>query len=212
MGADQITFGPPSATGTNATNQKAIVLDQTNGVLYSSGASRQLMTAMSAPLVLTSQTPLTNVTTARQLLSYGFNAGALNVIGRKIRVKGRLLYNTTAANVATITIAVTLGGVGVCSITTAATNTAASTNLPIQFEFELTTATLGATATIEAHGKVDANIGTVASAAVATYLDGNSAVSGAVNLTAAATLAVNISASAALPAVGLRSATVMYEA
>lgn len=213
MGADRVTYGPPAANGLNAYDQKAIVLDQINGVMYSSGSAngRKLMAAMGAPLVLPAQTALTAITTAQALLSFVFGAGALNVTGRKIRVKGVLIYSTTIANVATISFALTLGGVTLCTITTAATNTAASANLPIQFEFELTVVTLGATATIESHGRVDANIGTAAAAA-AVYLDTNTAVSAAVNLTAAATLGVTIAASAAVPSAQLRSATVMYEA
>lgn len=212
MGADRITFGPPSANGVNTSDQKALVLDQSNGVLYVSGVNRRLMVAMGAPLVLPAQTPLTAITTARSLLSFTFGAGALNVIGRKIRVKAVVFYNTTVGNVATISFALVLGGVTLCTITTAATNTAASTNLPIQLEFELTVVTLGAAATIESHGRVDANIGTAAAGAATTYLDGNSAVSSAVNLTAAAALVLNIAASAAIPAAVVRSATVMYEA
>jgi hypothetical protein len=214
MGADRSTYGPPSANGVNAFDQKAIVLDQTNGVMYSSGSvnNRKLMAAMGAPLVLPAQPPATAITTTQGLLAFVFGAGALNVIGRKLRVKGVLIYSTTAANVATISLALSLGGVILCTITTAATNTAASANLPIHFEFELTVVTLGATATIESHGRVDANIGTAAAAAAATYLDTNTAVSSAVNLTAAATLGVTIAASAAVPSAQLRSATVMYEA
>ena len=214
MGADRITYGPPSGAGTNAFDQKALVLDQTNGVLYVSGASnnRKLMVAMGAPLVLTAQTAKTAITTAQSLLSFAFTPGALNVTGRKMRVRGCLIYSTTAANVATISLALVLGGVTLCTITTGATNTAASTNLPIWFEFELTVVTLGATATIESHGRVDANIGTVAAAVAGTYLDTNTAVSSAVNLTAASTLSVTIAASAAIPSAQVRSASVIYEA
>jgi hypothetical protein len=167
---------------------------------------------MCAPLVLPAQTAKTAITTAQTLLSFAFAAGALNVIGRKLRVKGVLIYSTTAANVATISFALKLGTVTLCTITTAATNTTASTSLPIHFEFELTVVTLGATATLESHGRVEANIGTTAAAAVAVYLDTNTAVSSAVNLTAAETLSVTIAASAAVPTAQLRSATLMYEA
>lgn len=214
MGADRVTYGPPAANGQNSFDQKAIVLDQTNGVMYSSGSAnnRKLMAAMGAPLVLPPQTALTAITTAQTLLSFIFGQGALNVTGRKLRVKIPLIYSTTAANVATLSFALTLGGVTLCTITTAATNTAASANLPVHVEFELTVVTLGATATIESHGRVEANIGTAAAAAVAVYLDTNTAVSSAVNLTANATLAVTIAASAAIPSAQVRSATLMYEA
>ncbi len=214
MGADRVTYGPPNANGVNIYDQKALVLDQTNGVLYVSGAAngRKLMLAMGAPLVLPAQTAKTAITTAQALLAFAFGPGALNVVGRKLRVRGVAIYATTAGNVATLSIALTLGGVTLCTITTPATNTAASTNLPLQFEFELTVVTLGATATIESHGRVDVNIGTVAAAVATTYLDTNVAVSSAVNLTAASTLGVTIAASAAIPSAQLRSATVMYEA
>jgi hypothetical protein len=214
MGADRVTYGPPSASGVNSFDQKAIVLDQTNGVVYSSGSAngRKLMLAMGAPLVMSAQPAATAITTAQGLLAFVFGPGALNVTGRKLRVKGVLIYSTTAANVATISLALTLGGVTLCTITTAATNTAASANLPVHFEFETTVVTLGATGTLETHGRVDANIGTVAAAVAVTYLDTNVAVSAAVNLTAAATLGVTIAASAAIPSAQLRSATVMYEA
>jgi hypothetical protein len=214
MGADRVTYGPPSASGVNSFDQKALVLDQSNGVLYVSGAAnnRKLMAAMGAPLVLSATPPATAITAPQGLVVFTFGAGALNVTGRKLRVKGCLIYSTTAANVATISLSLVIGGVVLCTITTAATNTAASANLPIQFEFELTVVTLGATATIESHGKVIANIGTAAAAAAAIYLDTNTAVSSAVNLTAAATLGLTIAASAAIPSAQLRSATVMYEA
>ena len=214
MGADRATYGPPAANGVNAFDQKALVLDQTNGVLYVSGAAnnRKLMTAMGAPLVLPPQTALTAITTAQTLLSFAFGAGALNVTGRKLRVKYSLIYSTTIANVATISFALVLGGVTLCTVTTAATNKAASTNLPIQGEFELTVVTLGATATMESHARVDANVGTVAAANAVTYLDTNTAVSAAVNLTAAATLSLTIAASAAIPSAQLRSASLIYEA
>jgi hypothetical protein len=214
MGADRVTFGPPFANGLNSFDQKAIILDQTNGVMYSSGSQngRKAQAAMCAPLVLPPQTAKTAITAAQNLLSFVFAPGALNVTGRKLRVKGVLIYSTTAANVATVSLALSLGGVLLCTITTGATNTAPSVNLPISFEFELTVVTLGTTATIESHGVVIANIGTAAAVAIGMYLDTNAAVSGAVNLTAAETLTVSIAASAAVPSAQLRSATLMYEA
>lgn len=218
MGADRTTYGPPSANGTNAYDSQALVLDQTNGVLYVSGSAnnRKLMVAMGAPLVLPPQTAITNLTSAaKTIISFGFGPGALNVIGRKLRVKGCLIYSTTAANVATVTLlaALTDGTASAsCRINTAATNTAASVNLPIHFEFEMTVVTLGTAATLESHGRVDANIGTVAAAEVSTYLDTNIAVSAGVNLAGTTTFNLQIAASAAIPTVQLRSASLIYEA
>jgi hypothetical protein len=208
MGADRIMNGPLSSAGTNPYDQQAILLDAQNGTLAVSGSSRKISLLRSAVLSLSAQPALAAITAAQTLLSQVFNAGALNVTGRKLKVSGSLIYSTTITNVATISIAVTLGGVTLCTITTAATNTAASANLPVQFEFTIGVASLGAAATLEAHGRLDANIGTVAAADSATYLDTNSAVSAAVNLLAAATLAVTIAGSAAIPSAQLRSATV----
>lgn len=212
MGADRIQAGPVSSQGTNAFDQQALVQDTLNNTLSVSGQSRRLALLRSSIRVLAAQTALTAITTAQNLLTQVFAAGALNVLGRRVRVKGSLIYSTTSTNVATISLALKLGSVTLCTITTAATNTAASTNLPIQFEFEFTTAALGATGTIEAHGRVDANIGTAAAAAIASYLDTNVAVSSAVSLIAAETLALTIAASAAVPSAQLRDCVIEYVA
>jgi len=208
MGADYVVTGPPTSSGTNPSATQAVVLDRTNNLLGVSGANQKLNWCRIAPVVLPAQTALTAITTAQTLLSTIFNAGMLALVGRRIRVKGSLIYSTTSTNVATISLALTLGGVTLATITTAATNTAASTNLPIQFEFEFTVASVGASGTLQSHGRVDANIGTTAAAAIATYLDTNTAVSSAVNLTAASTMTVTIAASAAVPSAQLLDAVV----
>lgn len=209
MGADRVTNGPPSATGVNSYDTQAVVLDAQNNHLYSSGTAKQLRLLHKTAVNLAAQTALTAITTAQTLLSQAFNAGELNVIGRRLRVTLWLIYSTTSTNVATLSFALTLGGVTLCTITTAATNTAASSNLPIKVEFDLNVVSLGASATLESHGRVDANIGTAAAAAVATYLDTNTAVSAAVNLLTAPTLTVTITAGvAAVPSMQVRSATV----
>ncbi len=208
MGADRVTVGPLSSNATNSFDAQALVQDVQNNTLSVSGSSRKLAVLQSAIAVLPAQTALTAITAAQVVLSQAFNPGALNVQNRTIRVSGSLIYSTTATNVATISLALVLGGVTLCTITTAATNTAASANLPIQFEFELNVVSLGASATVESHGWVAANIGTVAAAAIATYLDTNTAVSSAVNLLTAATLQLTIAASAAVPSAQLRQATI----
>ena len=212
MGADRIQAGPLSSAGTNPYDVQAIVQDSQNNTLQVSGAGRTLALLRSNTLTLTAQTALTAITTAQTLLSKIFPLGALNVQNRRIHVEGNVVYNTTIANVATLAFALTLGGVTLCTITTAATNTAASTNLPVHFEFDFTVVSLGASATIEAHGKVEANIGTAAAGATTQYLATNAAVSSAVNLLANATLAVTIAASAAVPSMTLRDAVIEYVA
>ncbi len=208
MGADRITVGPLSSNATNSYDAQAIVQDVQNNTLSISGTSKKLTAMQSAIAVLGAQTALTAITAAQVVLSQAFNPGALNVMNRTIRVSGSLIYSTTATNVATISLALVLGGVTLCTITTAPTNTTASANLPIQFEFELTVVSLGATATVESHGWVAANIGTVAAAAIANYLDTNTAVSSAVNLLTSTTLQLTIAASAAVPSAQLRQATI----
>ncbi|MGA9668413.1 MAG: hypothetical protein WBQ94_04350 [Terracidiphilus sp.] len=204
MGADRITTNMQDA---QYDSPGALVANPSTGLLavVTQGG---LVTAATRLLNVAQQTALTAITTAQTLLSKAMPAGSLNVAGRTLRVRGALIYSTTIANVATITIALKLGSVTLCTITTAATNTAASTNLPIQFDFTLTVAATGAAATIQSHGTVSANIGTAAAGAITVYADTNTAVSSAVDLTIAETLAVTIAASAAVPSAQLLSASV----
>lgn len=208
MSFAQQTSGPATATGKN-TNIGALIQDRTNNIAETVGVGGVAQALMSALYVLTAQTALTAITTAQNLFNQTLGAQVLNKTARKIRIKGRIIYNSTGAAVATITLAVKFGGVALVSITTAATDTAASTGMPIDFEFTLTTVTTGTSGTIEAHGKVTANISanTPAAAAV-TYLDTNVAVSSAVNLNIAEALVVTIAASAAIPSAQLREMTV----
>lgn len=212
MGADRIQAGPFNSQGTNPNDQQALVQDTQNNTLSVSGNSRRLALLRASLAVLPAQTALTAITTAQNLLTAALNAGALNVIGRRLRIKASILYSTTSTNVATLTFALKLGSVTLCTITTGATNTAASTNLPVQVQFEITTASLGTSGTIESHGKVDANIGTAAGGAIASYLDTNTAVSSAVNLVSTETLALTIAASAAVPSAQLRDAIIEWVA
>lgn len=210
MGADSVVQGPPVATQLFGT--EGLVLDAANNVLYTFGASRTPAALTSALLTLGPQTALTAITTAQTLLSKAFGAGALNVVGRTVTVTGNLIYSTTSTNVATISIALILGGVTLLTITTAATNTAASTNLPINFSFTATVTATGVSGTLIATGVVNADIGTAAAADTATYLGTNTAVSSAVNLLTAETLSVTIAASAAVPSATLLNASVQLTA
>ncbi|MGA2087006.1 MAG: hypothetical protein ABSG60_15965 [Terracidiphilus sp.] len=173
MGADRLSFGPLNAAGTNPYDQQALILDTENNILEISGASRTRAVLFSRLAIVENALALTAITTAQTLLSLALNAGALNVQNRRVRVRGRMVYSTTSSNVATITLALTLGGVTLCSISTTATNTAASVNLPIDFEFELLVATTGATAAIMSYGHVKADLGTATTAAITEFLDSN---------------------------------------
>lgn len=213
MGADRIQSGALNTAGTNPSDSPgALVADPQTGLLAVVTTARVMQIGRTRLLTLQEQTALTAITVAQTLFSLAIKAGVLNVINRTLRVKGTLIYSTTSTNVATISLALKLGSVTLCTITTAATNTAASTGLPIKFEFELSVATVGAAATIESHGKVDANISAnTPAAATASYLDTNTAVSSAVDLTVAETLAVTIAASAAVPSAQLLLASIDLE-
>jgi len=207
MGADSIVQGPPTAAQCFGT--EGLILDQVGNNLYIFGLSARIPTLLRAALkVLGIQTALTAITTAQTLLSYAFVAGNLNLIGRTILVSGDGIYSTTSANVATVTIALTLGGVTLATITTTATNTAASTNLPFSFTFKATVAATGTSGTFTSNGSVKINLGTAAATAITEFLATNSAVSSAVNLLTAETLLVTIAASAAVPSATLLNATV----
>ena len=208
MGADRIQAGPVT---TAFDSPGAIVVDPVAGTLSIVTKTQAIQLASTRLLTLQEQTALSAITAAQTVLSYAFPAGFLNIKNRTVRIRGSLIYSTTITNVATISLALKLGSVTLCTITTAATNTAASTNLPIQFEFRLSVATIGAAATIESHGKVDANIGTAAAGALTSYGDTNTAVSGAVDLTVAETLTVTIAASAAVPSAQLLLASIDLE-
>jgi hypothetical protein len=185
----------------------ALIADQITGLLGVVTAAGVVVAAARAASI-GQQTALSNITTPQNLFSQAIPAGAWNLVGRTLRVRGTAIYSTTSTNVATLTIAIKLGSVVLCSITTAATNTAASTNLPIQFEFQLTVATAGTAGMINAHGSVTANIGTAAAPSTSVSLDTNTAAQGPVDLTVAETLAVTIAASAAVPSAQLLSASV----
>lgn len=203
----QQTSGPATSTGKN-TNIGDLIQDRANNIVESVGVTGLAAALRSAALgVLGPQTALTAITTAQTLASFALGAQMLNKLNRTVEINGSLIYSTTIANVATLTIAVKLGAVTLCTITTTASNTAASTNLPVQFSFTLQTTTTGTSGAIEAHGFINANLGTAAAGAATQFLDTNTAASSAVNLNIAETLTVTIAASAAVPSAQLRQLT-----
>jgi len=193
MGADSVVQGPPTSKQLFGT--EGIILDAQNNALYTFGKSRVATAVQSAIAALGIQTALTAITAAQTLMSQAFGAGALNIVGRTIRVSGTLIYSTTASNDATITIALKLGTVTLATITTTATSASALTGQTLQFSFTLSTASTGTAGTIVTVGAVDITIGT----AVSTFIAPTTGPSAAVNLQTAETLTVTIAASAAIP-------------
>jgi hypothetical protein len=187
------------------TDKGALIADVQNGVVEmvdGSGNTHGLETTLG---LLQAQTALSTITTAQTLFSQAFPAGALNKKNRTLFISGTVIF-TVSAGTPTATIAITLGGVTLCTITTAAL--AASTNGQIQFQFTLSVASTGASGTLEAHGAVSAQLSATLGTAVPQYLDQNIAVSSAVNLTSALTLAVTIAASTTMASAQLRQGQV----
>lgn len=210
MAFDYITEGPSNATGTNPNGPNGLGLDKQNNLVSSVGlsSSEQLLSAVIA--TLQEQTALTTITTAQNLISEALNSWLLNRVGRTIRIKGRGIYTSPGTTAPVLTFAVTLGGSSLVSITAAALSTTASTNMPFAFEFSLSVAASGATvASIEAHGELKLNItANTPAAAVATYLDGNTAVVGSLNLEQGLTLDVTLASTLTLTSAQLLFAQV----
>jgi len=154
------------------------------------------------------QTAVTSVTTAQTMLSVSVANGAQNVQGKKVHCVSHGVYSFAGGSTPTMTFSVTEGGQTPVTITSAAINTAASTNLPWEFDFDLTTTTTGASGVLESHGKLDLNItANTPAAAVATYHDTNSAATTAFSLAQANTLAFQVAASGSISSVTLRDAS-----
>lgn len=209
MAVDRITSGPLTAAGTNPYDTQALVHDTANDILEISGNDRVLRALEVALQILTSQTALSNVTTAQNLISKALGAGVLNKVNRTIRIWGRGIYTTPGTTTPAMSVLVALGATTLCTITTAALSATASTNMPFEFYFQFTTVSTGASGTLESHGELVCNISAnTPAAAAADYLDTNTAVSSAVNLAGALTLTVQVSANSAITSIQLRQASI----
>jgi hypothetical protein len=210
-GFQGITSGPSNASGQNPlATPNGLVLDNQNNLVSSVGISGVESLLEAALLTLQEQTALTSISTAQNLIAFALNSWLLNRLNRTLRIKGRGIYSFAGGSTPTITLALLLGATSLASITTAAINTAASTNLPFDFEFLLSVAATGSSAAeIEAHAKLAINItANTPAAAVATYLDTNTAVVGSLNLEQALDLYVTIASSGTLSSAQLLFATV----
>lgn len=209
---ETITSGPSNATGQNPqATPNGLAFDKQNNLLASVGTSgvEQLLNSIIA--TFQNQTALTTITTAQNLISQALNSWFLNRANRNLKIRGRGIYTTAGTTTPTLTFAVTLGGTSLVSVTTAATSATASTNLPFEFEIDLSVAATGASAAeIEAHMTLRCNItANTPAAAVATYLDtNNSGPIGSLNLEEALTLDVTIAASATVTSAQLLWATI----
>ena len=203
----QINQGPPSKTGI-VTSPCALFLDRKSNIVGSSGDGNSYQAHQTTRFLLTAQTALTAVTTAQTLFTKALNAGELNMSGRTYSLTGYGIYTFAGGSTPNITFTLTLGGVTIATVVAGALNTAASTNMPFDFSFTFTVATTGSSGTVEAHGYVDMNLTANTPAGVMSYFrDVNTAVSAAIDLTAADTLALTVASGNAIASIQLRLAT-----
>jgi parallel beta-helix repeat protein len=165
--------------------------NKTNGYDFVSG-----VTTNNTLVTNTTQVTATNPSVATDLMTISLPADTLNTTAKGIRIYAEGVYTTNAGQTPTFTISLKLGSVTLVPIASAAT-TASATNMPWSAEFYAVTVTTGASGTMEAHGKFTMTLGTTATAAAAVYSDTNTAVSSAIDLTAANTLAVRCAFSSA---------------
>jgi hypothetical protein len=198
------TFGPP-APGVTDTDKGALIADVQTPAVEMVDTQGNTHGMESTLLLLQAQTALATLTTAQNLFTLAFLAGALNKTNRTLRISGTGIFTT--AGTPTIAVAVKLGAVTLVTITTPAIANA-QTNGQFSFEFIISVASSGSSGTLEAHGELSVEGGANLTTAVANYLDQNTAVSSAVNLTSALTLAVTLAASTTVSSAQLRQGLV----
>lgn len=209
MSFDLITKGPANATGVSPqAAPNGLMLDQLNNFLTTVGSAGKESLPSQRLLTLPTQTQLTAITTAQNLFALNLNSFLMNRVNRCMRIRGRGIYTSPGTSTPIVTIAILLGATTMVSVSTAALSATATTNGQFQFEFYLTTATSGASGTIEAHGEVDMNIsaGTLG-AALSQFLDQNTAAV-SVNTASALTLSAQISANSVITSAKLINATI----
>lgn len=203
----RVTQGPDQVAKCGGPN--TLQIDSASGVVQSCGLGQNPLTHQVAIASVSAQTAVTSVTTAQTMYSLALPANFQNVAGRTLRICGYGVYTSPGTTTPTITLQITEGGVTPVAITSAGVSSTASTNMPFQACFDLTTVATGTSGTIEAHGQIAINISAnTPAAAMTTYDDTNTAVSSAINLNSANTLAVQVAASGTITSVTLRQLTI----
>jgi hypothetical protein len=179
--------GSSGTTGSSGTSGSSGV----SGAAGTSGSSG-VSASSTNNFNITAVTVNTNTTGDQNLMSYTTSAAALNTVGKTLRVVaiGVFSINTTAIP----SFKVKLGALTLATFTTASI-TAVVANAPWYIEYEITTASTGATGTVE-HGGM-AGIKVSASAGIGgIYLTPVTAVSASIDLTSTVTLQIAVSFSA----------------
>jgi hypothetical protein len=129
MGVDRITLGQLNNTGLAPNDDPgALIADTVNGVFDVVTATQFRQTMHTTLATLENQLPLSAVTTAQVLAAFALNPGLLNRPNRRLRLELEAVYSTTIANVAALTLVLTLGGTNLNTITIT-TNPAAGTTM-----------------------------------------------------------------------------------
>jgi hypothetical protein len=157
------------------------------------------------------QTAITTVTTAQTMASWQIAAGAMNVQGKKMKIKGFLTFSNGATTPA-ITLSVKIGSSMTPVSIVGAANANTNSNAPVEFEAYVQTTTVGTSGADEAHGCFrNATAAAWSSgASMLSFCDNNTAASSTYDHTVANTLALNIAATAVLTTVTLRDVSIEF--
>lgn len=163
------------------------------------------------PQVLCSSFALTAITTSttiKTIASCPLIAGAQNFYGKALHVTGHGVY--TATGTPTFAVSLVEGGVTPIIITSAAVTTGGQTNAQFSFDLYVTTGLTGTAGKVEAHGTLTLQGATAANTtAMIVYEDTNTALSSALDLTAANTLTIGITGSSGVSATTLRDSQIV---
>lgn len=139
------------------------------------------------PITLTNPTAATDLMTFLLPLNPAGNGNIINDGAHGLSIYAAGSYNVAAAS--TLVFTIKLGTVTIATFTTASqTNTAVALNW--RLNFDITTVSPGTSGTVEAHGALTFDSGATLPAAASTFLDGNTAVSSAIDLTQPALLEI----------------------
>lgn len=128
MGVDRITQGQYNRNANAPLDGPGSeIFDAVNGVLDLVNNAGNRVSQQVTLAAWNNQLGLTAITTAQQLLAWVAPAGLLNSPGRRIRLEYNAVYSTTSTNVATLTLALLMGGLATLSVTCVVNPPASST-------------------------------------------------------------------------------------
>src|SRR5262249_14905495 len=143
--------------------------------LVSRGLRRDVtVSSLTTPTAATDLKTFTFVSSPNQL------GNLLNEVGRGFQLFAAGTYNLGAASTSVFTLK--LGGVTIATFTTAS-NANTSVTLNWQIDFKACVNAVGNAGTLEAHGRLGYDGGATLAAAASVFLDSNTAVSSAIDLT-----------------------------